>query len=201
MLFVPFPEHSFCLSLVLIETCVDTAHSAPMGGQQLCKHKQQHFHIICHLDGLVETFYTSHMPSIQQFSYNISLYQTMILSNGRFMKKIFFCFRHKVLIRILYLFIKASRPFRRSSIKSSSNIPSSFRNGSWRPHAFPGKGGTTIYKAKIYKATKLCLIDLHHPIPCWPSPHFLDTHHPLTEFKIVYSWRDQFHSIHNILCR
>jgi len=42
------------------------------------------------------------------------------------------------------LFIKTSRPFRRSSINSSSNIPSSFRNGICLFHALPGKGGTTI---------------------------------------------------------
>lgn len=40
--------------------------------------------------------------------------------------------------------MKTSRPFLLSSMKSSSNIPSSFRNGNCLFQAFPGNGGTTI---------------------------------------------------------
>ena len=43
-----------------------------------------------------------------------------------------------------YLFTKISNPFLLSSMKSSSNIPSSPLNGICRFHALPGKGGTTI---------------------------------------------------------
>lgn len=50
-----------------------------------------------------------------------------------------------VLYSCTHLLTKTSKPFLRSSIKSSSNIPSSPRKGIWRFHAFPGKGGTTIY--------------------------------------------------------
>ena len=47
-----------------------------------------------------------------------------------------------------YLFINCSKPFLLSSIKSSSNIPSSdlIKDGSCFLNAFPGNGGTTIYK-------------------------------------------------------
>lgn len=44
------------------------------------------------------------------------------------------------------LLIKLSSPFRRSSMKFSSNKPSSPRNGICRFQALPGNGGTTIYK-------------------------------------------------------
>lgn len=46
------------------------------------------------------------------------------------------------------LFTNCSKPFRRSSMKFSSKIPSSPRNGIWRFQAFPGNGGTTIWKGQ-----------------------------------------------------
>ncbi len=46
---------------------------------------------------------------------------------------------------VTHLFRNCSRPSRRSSIKESSNIPSSPRNGSCLNRAFPGRGGTTTY--------------------------------------------------------
>lgn len=49
---------------------------------------------------------------------------------------------------ITYLLTNVSNPFRLSSMKSSSNMPSSPLNGIWRFHALPGNGGTTIYKQK-----------------------------------------------------
>lgn len=45
-----------------------------------------------------------------------------------------------------YLLTNCSRPCLRSSMKSSSNIPSSPRNGSCRFRALPGRGGTTIWR-------------------------------------------------------
>lgn len=51
---------------------------------------------------------------------------------------------------VTHLLRNCSRPCRRSSIKESSNIPSSPRNGSCLIRAFPGRGGTTTYlKYKI----------------------------------------------------
>lgn len=44
-----------------------------------------------------------------------------------------------------YLLRNCSRPCLRSSMKESSNIPSSPRNGSCRIRAFPGRGGTTTW--------------------------------------------------------
>lgn len=46
---------------------------------------------------------------------------------------------------VTHLLRNCSRPCRRSSIKESSNIPSSPRNGSCLNRAFPGRGGTTTY--------------------------------------------------------
>lgn len=46
------------------------------------------------------------------------------------------------------LLINCSKPFLRSSIKSSSKMPSSLRNGSWRFQAFPGNCGTTIFESR-----------------------------------------------------
>lgn len=43
-----------------------------------------------------------------------------------------------------HLLMKSSRALRRFSMNSSSNIPSSDRNGSWRFSDFPGNVGTTI---------------------------------------------------------
>ncbi len=52
---------------------------------------------------------------------------------------------------VTHLLRNCSRPCRRSSIKESSNIPSSPRNGSCLIRAFPGRGGTTTYlKYKIF---------------------------------------------------
>ena len=44
-----------------------------------------------------------------------------------------------------YLLRNCSRPCLLSSMKESSNIPSSPRNGSCRARAFPGSGGTTTW--------------------------------------------------------
>lgn len=60
---------------------------------------------------------------------------------------VIYIYLHKQLKLIListHLLINISSPFLLSSIKSSSNIPSSPLNGIWRFHALPGKGGTTI---------------------------------------------------------
>lgn len=48
---------------------------------------------------------------------------------------------------LAYLLINCSRPFRLSSIKSSSKIPSSdlINDGNCFLNAFPGNDGTTIY--------------------------------------------------------
>jgi len=45
-----------------------------------------------------------------------------------------------------YLFMNCSRACFLSSMKESSNMPSSPRKGSWRRRAFPGRGGTTTWK-------------------------------------------------------
>lgn len=47
-----------------------------------------------------------------------------------------------------YLFRNCSRPCLLSSMKESSNIPSSPLNGSWRIRALPGRGGTTTWDKK-----------------------------------------------------
>ena len=52
----------------------------------------------------------------------------------------------RIYIRTNSLFTKASSPFRLSSMKPGSKIPSSARNGSNLVIALPGKLGTTTYK-------------------------------------------------------
>lgn len=57
-----------------------------------------------------------------------------------------------------YLLRNCSRPCLRSSMKESSNIPSSPRKGSCRIRAFPGRGGTTTWENQTSNRHKWVMI-------------------------------------------
>lgn len=121
MYYVFFQVRNSCLLQVLVETYVNIVHFVLMD---------------------VLLFW-----NIINFNFNNFIYYILNLYNFYILKlkKIYILINY-IILKYAYLLTKASKPFLRSSIKSSSKIPSSPRNGIWRFQAFPGNGGTTIYK-------------------------------------------------------
>lgn len=75
--------------------------------------------------------------------------------------------------RFYYLLTNPSKPDRLSSMKSSSNIPSSLRNGICLLRALLGSGGTTILSILIIYNTNISYSQIAHlavPLELIPQP-------------------------------